>query len=555
MAMKKYYYFFLLIFIQLSFSQKFTLKIEGATIIETKSIDSIGYDIHHESVASILKTQDVFEKKLYNIGFFESKILSQTKLNDSTFVFKYILGKPTQFIHIYIGSIYEKEKKLLNIEKDTVYIAINDVENWMQNKINTLETKGYSLAKLQLVNQSTKNNNISADLKIELNSKRQINDLVILGYDKFPKNIKHNWKRKLKNRTFNQKLVDEIYTDFEQFPFVTQTKYPEILFTEDSTKVYAYVEKARPNKFDGFIGFANDENSKLVFNGYLDLALQNILNGGEKFNLFWKNDGKQQTSFNLGTEIPYVFKSPLGIKANLNIFKQDSTFQNTQSEFNLGYYLSYNKKLYLGLQSTTSIDIQNANSISLNNFKNRFYNASFEYLKRNNSNFLFPEKTNLFFKIGIGNRTILNQKTAQFFSQINFNHIFNLNSTNSINLKNQTFYLNSNNYVINELFRFGGINSIRGFRENTLQANFFSGLFLEYRYQLASNLYVHSITDYGYFQDKTSDLQNSLLGLGFGFGLITNNGLFHLVYSNGSTSDQAIKLSNSIIQISFKTSF
>lgn len=555
MAMKKQLLLLFLLCIQFSFSQKFVLKIEGKSIPETQTIDSIGYNTQHKDVASILKTQEVFEKKLYNTGFFESKLISQTKLNDSTFVFQYSLGKPTQLINIYIDNIYKNEKKLLNIEKDTITIAISDIENWMQNKINILETKGYSLAKLQLTNQSTNHNIIIADLKIQLNSKRQINDLVILGYDKFPKNIKHNWKRKLKNRTFNQKLVDEIYTDFEQFPFVNQTKYPEILFTKDSTKVYTYLEKARPNKFDGFIGFANDENSKLVFNGYLDLVLQNILNGGEKFNLFWKNDGKQQTSFNLGTEIPYIFKSPLGIKANLNIFKQDSTFQNTQSEFNLGYYLSYNTKLYFGLQNTTSIDIQNSNNTSLRNFKNRFYNTSFEYLKRNNSNLLFPEKTNLFLKIGIGNRTILNQKTTQFFSQINFNHILTLNSKNSINLKNQTFYLNSNDYVVNELFRFGGINSIRGFRENTLQANFFSGLFLEYRYQLAPSLYIHSITDYGYFQDKTSELQNSLLGLGFGFGLITNNGLFHLVYSNGSTSEQAIKLSNSIIQISFVTNF
>jgi hemolysin activation/secretion protein len=115
--------------------------------------------------------------------------------------------------------------------------------------------------------------------------------------------------------------------------------------------------------------------------------------------------------------------------------------------------------------------------------------------------------------------------------------------------------LNSDTYIVNELYRFGGINSIRGFRENSLQANFFSGLMLEYNYILAPNIYVHSITDYGYFQDKASNLQDSLLGLGFGFGLLTNNGLFNLVYANGSTNNQAIKLSNSIIHISFKTSF
>jgi hemolysin activation/secretion protein len=105
------------------------------------------------------------------------------------------------------------------------------------------------------------------------------------------------------------------------------------------------------------------------------------------------------------------------------------------------------------------------------------------------------------------------------------------------------------------LYRFGGTNSIRGFSENSLQANLFTALITEYRYVLTPGLYVHSITDYGYFQDKTSDTKENLLGLGFGFGLLTKNGLFNLIYANGSTDNQTIKLSNSIVHISFKTNF
>jgi len=54
--------------------------------------------------------------------------------------------------------------------------------------------------------------------------------------------------------------------------------------------------------------------------------------------LFWKSDGKDQKTFNASLEIPYIFKSPLGIKSQLNIFKQDSTFQNTKTAIDLGYY-------------------------------------------------------------------------------------------------------------------------------------------------------------------------------------------------------------------------
>ncbi|SNB11565.1 hypothetical protein JIP1600_20001 [Flavobacterium psychrophilum] len=46
-----------------------------------------------------------------------------------------------------------------------------------------------------------------------------------------------------------------------------------------------------------------------------------------------------------------------------------------------------------------------------------------------------------------------------------------------------------------------------------------------------------------------------MVGLGFGLGLLTKNGLFNLIYANGSTKEQAIKLPNSIVHVSFKAKF
>lgn len=540
---------------QFSLGQNFYLNIKGTSEIENKTIDSLQYENKHTSVASILEEQKRFENKLTNQGLFDWLLLEQKKVNDSSFVFKYNLGNSIKSNTIYIDKLSAEEKSLLQLEKDTLTITTNEVENFMKSKIALLEKKGYSLANLQLVNQRRIENNLISDLQVKLNAKRNITDLVIVGYDKFPAGIKKAITKKAKKATFNQDNLKQINDTFDKLQFVNQIKYPEILFTTDSTKIFVYVEKSKPNKFDGFIGFSNDDQSKLTFNGYLDLQLQNILNTGEKFNLYWKNDGNKQTSFNIGTELPYIFKTPIGIKANLRIFKQDSTFQNTVTDLNLGYYFAYNTKAFIGYQKTTSVDIQNTNSFSLNDFTNTFLTSSFEHLELNPDSFIFPERAKILVKFGTGNRTIASQKTSQFFTQLDMSYNFNLNAKNSIFVRNQTFYLQSDDYIINELFRFGGINSIRGFNENSLQANAFTGIIAEYRYLLASNLYLHSITDFGYFQDKTSKIEDRLLGLGFGFGLFTKNGLFNLVYANGSTSEQAIKLSNSIVHISFKTNF
>jgi hypothetical protein len=554
-AMKLLFGFILFFCFQFSLGQNFYLKIAGSSERENEIIDSLQYETKHATVASILKEQKSFETKLTNQGFFDWELLEQKKTNDSSFVFKYYLGNTIKNNYIYIGKLSNEEKSLLQLKNDTLVITTNEIENFMKSKIALLEKKGYSLANLQLVNQQRIKEKLISDLQVKLNSKRNITDLVIVGYDKFPVGIKKAITKKAKKATFNQDNLKQINDTFDKLQFVNQLKYPEILFTQDSTKIFVYVEKSKPNKFDGFIGFSNDDESKLTFNGYLDLQLQNILNTGEKFNLYWKNDGNRQTSFNIGTELPYIFKSPIGIKANLRIFKQDSTFQNTVTDLNLGYYFAYNTKTFVGYQRTTSVDIQNTNSFSLNDFTNTFLTSSFEHLELNPDSFIFPEKAKVFVKFGTGNRTIESQKTSQFFTQLDVNYSFNLNQKNSIFVQNQTFYLQSDDYVINELFRFGGINSIRGFNENSLQANAYTGIIAEYRYLAASNLYLHSITDFGYFQDKTSNTEDRLLGLGFGFGLFTKNGLFNLVYANGSTSEQAIKLSNSIVHISFKTNF
>jgi hypothetical protein len=247
------------------------------------------------------------------------------------------------------------------------------------------------------------------------------------------------------------------------------------------------------------------------------------------------------------------------LKASLNIFKQDSTFQNTRTSVGLGYFFSYNKRLYLSYEATESSDIQNQNTASISDFKNNFATATYEYTIYKPEDFLFPEKTRMVFRAGAGSRQSRIETNGQYFAEANLWHNFYLNEKNVINLRSQNYYLKSDNYIVSELYRFGGINSIRGFNENSLQANLFTSLMAEYRYVLSPGLYFHSITDYGYYRDNTAAAgqrdSGNFLGIGFGLGLLTQNGLFNLVYANGTANDQSVKLSNSIVHISFKARF
>lgn len=532
------------------FGQVLSLEIISDIKSEQKVIDSIKYQKKHLNAKNIIDEVQQFSNALITIGYLETEMLHSEKTNDTLYRFQFRLGQFTKFIHIYS----DKNSALLKFENDTLVMPINEAAAFVQNKLADLELKGFPLATLQLSDFKKTNNQLFAKLIINTNKKRSLDEIVINGYEKFPEGHKKNIQRLYRKKTFNKNNLNKIYKDFNSFRFISQNRYPEILFTEDSTKVYVYLEKAKANRFDGFIGFSNDESGKLNFTGNLDLSLINILNTGEVFNLYWKSDNNKQVTFNASIELPYIFKSPLGVRANLNIFKQDSTFQNTKTALDLGYYFNYNKKLFLGYQSTESSDIQNTNNALIADFENTFLTATFEY-KNYIEEPLFPEKTKFIFKTGFGERISKLETNSQTFFEINISHDLYLNKNNVIHLNSQNYYLKSSNYITNELFRFGGIQSIRGFNENSLQGNTFASILTEYRYILSPNLYVHSVLDYGFYEDSTSKSDTKLLGLGFGIGIQSKNGLLNLIYANGSTNNQEVKLANSVVQIRFVTRF
>jgi len=551
-----------------SYAQDFTLKINGTNKAENEIIDSLNYSANHPNLKSLFDEIKNTSKKLSKNGFLDNKILETKKLNDSSYISIIALKNKIKEIHIYIG-INNPFSNFQKTKNDSVIIPYEEVENYLNQKMNDAEKAGYALTKINLENIRRKNLIIYADLNFKSEKKRALNS-IILNYPNqdnkeiFPKGHLKQLNKKYINRTFNQEIVKELYNEINNFQFISQTKYPEILFTQDSTKIYAYIQKRKANTFDGYIGFSNDENKKLNLNGYVDVTLQNILHSGEEFSLYWKSNGNQQKTFNTKLEIPYIFNSALGIKAQLNIFKQDSTFQNTKTAIDLGYFIKYNSRIYVGYQSTESSDIQNTNNTTISDYKNSYITTSYDYRKLNVANNLFPQKAFMNLVFGYGKRdTNNNPETAesskQFYTNINLSYNFELNEKNFFNINSQNFYLDSKNYISNELFRFGGMSSIRGFLENSLQANFNALILTEYRYVASKNLYINSILDYGLYQDFTSNRNKNkikkLIGIGVGTAIQTTNGLLKITLTNGGQNTSELQLYNTIINICYNVKF
>lgn len=479
------------------------------------------------------------------------------QVSDSAFALRINLGKRIKYTKVHQLNAPEEAKAIITADlqsEEGWMMPYVTTEDYLNSWLRLFETNGYPMAEIQLSNQQISNDTLIFALDITLNKARTLDAITIQPYEKFPNGYRKQLEKRFLGKSVSAENLASINEMIEQFHFVRTQKPAEILFTEDQTALYLYLEKSGNNRLEGIIGFATDEEEKVRFNGNADIELNNVLNWGERFNIYWKSDGNQQSTFKANISVPYIFKSPMGIDAGMEIFRQDSTQQNTMLNLAALYHINYQNKIGVGYQSTSSVAGEQ-NLYSAENYTNRFVLLKYQF-EHYRTHFLFPLKTMVSFNAGLGNRqTDTKPNASQYFFQLNAQHIIDLNQRNNILLKSEVYYLQSDEYLYNELYRFGGIHSIRGFSENSLTTNFLGGLYTEYRYLLTGQIYAHTITDFAYYNDPMADFNGLLYSFGLGIGIDTPGGLFNLIYANGIQPESSFKLSNSMVHLSFKTRF
>lgn len=558
------YHIIYIAFFSASFSQNLNLKIKGSNESETKQIDSISYHKSHKDYNSLKIEIDSTLSKLQNLGFLESKIISTEKTEDSIFISTFYLGKIYENLTLYFDPTYLKKQDLsiitTKVSDSSFTIPISSTKKVMGYLNRLIAEKGYPFASIVLNPLRTDNDrNVYSSLVIDLNgNKRKIDNIVVKGYEKFPKSyIKHYLKLK-KGSTFGIENIEKKTRLLENLRFASEIKPPEVLFKNDSTSLYLYIEKRKSNAFDGFLGFGtNEETSKIEFDGYLNLQLRNNLNYGESLSLYYKSDENKQRTFNVQITLPYLFGTPLGSEFELRIFKKDTLFTTVNQIAKLFYQFNSRSRVSIGIDNIQSNNLTSNSSSSplIEDYKTNLFTLEYQFQQIGETYSLFPFKSMILSSLATGNRSFDGDKEKQTKAYLDAFKIFNLNPKNSFFLRINGSGLFSETYFENELLRFGGINSIRGFEENSLVATAYALTNLEYRYLLSPSMFVNTITDFCYLQNDLSQQKEKLYSFGFGFGVLTQAGLFKLIYANGKNENQSFKLSNSKVHLSLTAFF
>ena len=297
---------------------------------------------------------DSIRTSLLKKGYLNLLINKRQKINDSLQQLEIVLNRRYSHVQIKEDTDLRLEVlKVISLSRKRNFIPINEIENYLYDLNNSIQQEGFPFTTTQLTHFKFNNSDtIEAALTVSQRKKRYLNRITIKGYDKFPTNTLQNFTKR--RNTYNDKTIGRLEKSLENMPFVKKTKDTEVLFKQDSTNVFIYLEKIKTNSADGLIGFNNSNNGKLELNGYVHLKLQNNLDRAETFLLEYRNDNGDQTQFTTSIDLPYVWDTPLGISSMLEIQRRDSTYQRTSVRAGLFYKPNWNSTIGINYINSTS---------------------------------------------------------------------------------------------------------------------------------------------------------------------------------------------------------
>lgn len=546
----------------MSFSQNIHLKLKGQDSISTKYITTLEHTNTFKDINSLQNELKRLQQKLTSNGYFNNHITEASKINDSTYTTFIKINTHYKTIHITYNNKQLTKKDIsaaLNHNTDITEHSFTTPTKTLENDLNRIlkhySKKGQVFTNFKLTNIRIQKQEVFAELQLNNSKTTYISAIKIKGYDDFPKKFTKHYLRLKKNQKLNLEDIEEKSNKLNHLLFANEKKKPEILFTKDSAITYLYINKKRANAFEGFIGFStNPETNKLNINGNIDLKLTNNLNTGEELHIKYHATENKQRNIHLKTNIPYILNTPFSIEGQFQIFKKDSSFTNNTQSLLIKYNISKNIAIGSGVRFNSSNSITEISNNTVD-FRKNSYLFNLTHKTPNNQNSIFKTKTQTHFELSLSKRKTITKTDNQQNVYLSSEYLFQINRTNTFYIRNESNYLISNNIFENEQLYIGGINSIRGYQENSIPSTQYSILNTEYRIELSNNLYTHTVIDYAITQELLSKKNNNLFGFGLGFGLKSNNSLLRFIIANKKNKDENIKFSESKIHLSLSTFF
>jgi len=136
--------------------------------------------------------------------------------------------------------------------------------------------------------------------------------------------------------------------------------------------------------------------------------------------------------------------------------------------------------------------------------------------------------------------------STEYHAELTFDGYIPLGNRHVLDAGISGAYLYSPSIFTNELYRFGGLKTLRGFDEESLLASAYGIGKIEYRYLLEQNSYLFAFFNEAYYENKSRDqhIHDTPYGFGTGITFETKLGIMSVSYALGKEFDNPVYFRN-----------
>ncbi|MDD3860605.1 MAG: BamA/TamA family outer membrane protein [Bacteroidales bacterium] len=474
----------------------------------------------------------------------------------------YNRGERYLWENIYISDELLVKSKL---PKNSDEFNSNILTKEMKRLVNYYAENGFPFAIIKLDSLNFNKNLVTATIGIEKGDKYFIDSLIIKGTPKIKGYYISKTINIKKGDIFSISNISNIDRKIKAIPFVEQSRPYQLAFSEDRTDILFYLKNKKASNFSGLIGIMpnNQTSGKLLITGDINLYLLNSAGIGELFLFKWQKYESHSQNLKTKLSVPYLFKSDFGTDLSFDIEKKDSSYVNTDFIGSILYGSNTGNgiKMYYRKMSSYLLSTDNSEN-GISDFSTNSYGIGYRYLNTDNS--FHPRKgwiVDVFSEFGSKNIADDSENAENILfqtrSQIDVSYFIPIGNFMSFKIRNFTSSVYSKIVLDNELYRLGGLNSIRGFDELSIPVSSFSLCNLELSYVFEEESALFAFIDGAYFEKRftADDSYNYAIGTGIGLDLNTAAGTFTIVYAIGKQNDNNISFKDSKIHFGYRNNF
>ena len=453
-----------------------------------------------------------------------------------------------------------------NISKKSLKTSPSLFKLFIDKTLKAYANNGYPFAQVFFTEQKIIEQQIEIQMNISSGKFYRFSDIIVKGDSSISKSAVQNLIGIKINDIYSEEKLSSIDQILQQTNFINVLKKSELLFTENGVELYVYLENQKMSSMNGAVGLQpNPQTQRIGLTGDVQIKLLNIFKKAELIDVNWRSIEPQTQALQAKLNYPFLFKSPFGVDLKFNLYKRDSTFLDLKSFIGIQYSFKNNVQLK-GFYQVNSSEIlsKTSNPSSLFSYlapiKLNSYGLSLQYKRIN----YLPNPSkgfSLYIETSIGNRTIKKENTALEKSYV-YKSIFQYVSYIPITKRNIIKVgVNFESYTSptifqNERYRFGGLNSLRGFNEEELFASTKMISSLEYRFLLDKNSNVFVFYDQGIYEDNSLSYKiDNPFGVGAGISFGSRIGIFSISYALGKQENNPLEFRNGKIHFGYITYF